>query len=118
MTQDAPAEYGVIGHPVAHSRSPFIHGFFAKETGQHMVYRMHDVSPERKTADNLLQIVTSDMQMCKDRYGMDFIGYCSDDGGDSRGMRKRLGRVDPRLLIFPCLSHQVSSSPSCRQASS
>jgi shikimate dehydrogenase len=47
MTQDSPAEYGVIGHPVAHSRSPFIHGFFARETGQHMVYRMHDVSPER-----------------------------------------------------------------------
>ncbi|KAJ7215840.1 ribonuclease H-like domain-containing protein [Mycena pura] len=67
----------------------------------------HDVSPERKTADNLLQIVTADMQMCKDRYGMDFIGYCSDDGGDSRGMCRRLGRVNPRLLIFPCLSHQL-----------
>jgi shikimate dehydrogenase len=43
---ESPAEYGVIGHPVAHSRSPFIHGIFAKQTGQDMVYRPHDVPPE------------------------------------------------------------------------
>jgi shikimate dehydrogenase len=43
---ESPDEYGVIGHPVSHSRSPFIHGIFAKQTGQNMVYRLHDVSPE------------------------------------------------------------------------
>ena len=42
---ESPAEYGVIGHPVAHSRSPFIHGIFAKQTQQQMVYRLHDVAP-------------------------------------------------------------------------
>ncbi len=39
-------EYGVIGHPVAHSWSPFIHGLFARQTGQALVYRLHDVAPE------------------------------------------------------------------------
>lgn len=48
--QDSPAEYGVIGHPVAHSRSPFIHGMFARQTGQNMLYRMHDVHPEQLEA--------------------------------------------------------------------
>jgi shikimate dehydrogenase len=43
---ESPAEYGVVGHPVAHSRSPFIHGLFAQRTGQNMVYRLHDVPPE------------------------------------------------------------------------
>ena len=43
---DAPAEYGVVGHPVAHSRSPFIHAIFAQSTRQNMVYRLHDVPPE------------------------------------------------------------------------
>jgi shikimate dehydrogenase len=43
---ESPAEYGVIGHPVSHSRSPFIHGIFARETGQNMVYRLHDVRPD------------------------------------------------------------------------
>jgi shikimate dehydrogenase len=42
----SPAEYGVVGHPVAHSRSPFIHGMFARQTRQDLVYRLHDVSPE------------------------------------------------------------------------
>jgi shikimate dehydrogenase len=42
----SPAEYGVVGHPVSHSRSPFIHGIFAQCTGQNMMYRLHDVHPD------------------------------------------------------------------------
>jgi len=38
--------YGVVGHPVAHSWSPFIHGMFARETGQAMSYRLFDIAPE------------------------------------------------------------------------
>jgi len=41
-----PDQYGVIGHPVAHSWSPFIHGMFARQTGESLVYRLHDVMPE------------------------------------------------------------------------
>lgn len=41
-----PDQYGVVGHPISHSLSPFIHGMFAQQTGQAMVYRMHDVPPE------------------------------------------------------------------------
>lgn len=38
--------YGVVGHPVSHSRSPFIHGLFARQTHQRMVYRKFDVGPD------------------------------------------------------------------------
>ena len=38
-------QYGVVGHPVGHSLSPFIHGMFARETGQDMTYRLYDVAP-------------------------------------------------------------------------
>lgn len=41
----APDEYGVFGHPVSHSLSPFIHGLFARQTGQAMNYRPFDVAP-------------------------------------------------------------------------
>jgi len=41
-----PDQYGVVGHPVAHSWSPFIHGMFAKATAQNMVYRLFDIVPE------------------------------------------------------------------------
>ncbi len=43
---DTPDQYGVVGHPVAHSWSPFIHGMFAKETAQSLVYRLFDVPPQ------------------------------------------------------------------------
>ncbi len=46
-------QYGVVGHPVAHSLSPFIHhslspfihGIFARETGEEMSYRLFDIAP-------------------------------------------------------------------------
>jgi shikimate dehydrogenase len=38
-------QYGVVGHPVSHSLSPFIHGMFARETGQDLTYRLFDVRP-------------------------------------------------------------------------
>jgi shikimate dehydrogenase len=46
----AADQYGVFGHPVGHSLSPFIHGMFARETGQEMTYRTYDVVPEEFAA--------------------------------------------------------------------
>jgi shikimate dehydrogenase len=42
----APDKYAVIGYPVAHSWSPFIHGLFAKQTGHAITYSRLEVTPE------------------------------------------------------------------------
>lgn len=41
-----PDRYAVIGHPVSHSRSPFIHTQFARQTQQDIQYGTLDVAPE------------------------------------------------------------------------
>ena len=54
MTESgAPDQYGVVGHPVAHSWSPFIHGMFAQATAQNLVYRLFDITPENYRRDTL-----------------------------------------------------------------
>jgi len=42
--------YAVIGHPVAHSRSPFIHAQFAAQTRQSITYDTIDAAPEEFAA--------------------------------------------------------------------
>jgi shikimate dehydrogenase len=43
---DAPDRYAVIGYPVSHSWSPFIHGMFAKQTNQNITYTRIEAAPE------------------------------------------------------------------------
>ena len=43
--------YAVVGYPIQHSWSPFIHGLFAKQTGQRMSYTRLAVSPENFERD-------------------------------------------------------------------
>jgi shikimate dehydrogenase len=51
--EPAPDRYALMGHPVSHSWSPFIHGLFARATHQSMQYRLIDVPPERFRAEAL-----------------------------------------------------------------
>ena len=54
MTESGAADqYGLVGHPVAHSWSPFIHGMFAQATAQNLVYRLFDITPENYRRDTL-----------------------------------------------------------------
>jgi shikimate dehydrogenase len=45
--------YALFGFPVHHSWSPFIHGLFARQTGQDMVYRLQESTPEQFRHDVL-----------------------------------------------------------------
>ena len=45
MAREGVDRYGVMGYPVAHSRSPVIHRLFALQTGQNMAYELLAVPP-------------------------------------------------------------------------
>ena len=40
-----PDQYGVVGHPISHSWSPFIHGLFARQTDHVVDYKVMDTAP-------------------------------------------------------------------------
>jgi shikimate dehydrogenase len=47
MSENTPSDrYAVIGHPVSHSWSPFIHGMFAKQTDQNITYSRIEAESE------------------------------------------------------------------------
>jgi len=43
--------YGVIGHPIAHSKSPVIHQQFANQTRQELTYEALDIAPDELTRE-------------------------------------------------------------------
>lgn len=51
MDNKAIDRYAVIGYPVKHSRSPFIHAMFAKQTGQQLSYQLLEVPPEHLASE-------------------------------------------------------------------
>jgi shikimate dehydrogenase len=51
MSTPALDRYAVVGFPVKHSWSPFIHGLFAKQTDQPMSYSRLEIAPEDFTTE-------------------------------------------------------------------
>lgn len=56
-----PDKYAVVGYPVAHSWSPFIHGLFAKQTGHAITYSRLEVPPEALN-DRVVEFFAADGQ--------------------------------------------------------
>jgi shikimate dehydrogenase len=44
-------QYGVIGHPITHSKSPVIHRQFANQTRQKLTYEAFDIAPDVLTKE-------------------------------------------------------------------
>jgi hypothetical protein len=70
--------------------------------------RTHDVSADAKSGEGLLKLVTEDIQWSQDKFGLDIIAICSDNGGDARKMRRLLLALMPWLIIIVCWAHQIN----------
>jgi shikimate dehydrogenase len=90
-----PDRYAVLGHPVAHSQSPFIHALFARQTGQHLVYDRVPCPP-----DGFEACVRA------------FASTHAADGGRARGCNVTI----PFKFDAPRLARQVTARAALAQA--
>ncbi|UQB42108.1 shikimate dehydrogenase [Thiomicrospira microaerophila] len=55
MIQADPDKYGVVGDPIAHSKSPLIHRLFAEQTGQNISYQAIRIDSEEISFANAIK---------------------------------------------------------------
>ncbi|EPQ55188.1 hypothetical protein GLOTRDRAFT_24480, partial [Gloeophyllum trabeum ATCC 11539] len=79
----------------------------AVEGKMHLI-ATHDISGEKKTADNLLALTERDIDQMEAETGVEFIAWCTDAGGDCNKMRKMLAARTPHILTPPCFAHQLN----------
>jgi hypothetical protein len=66
------------------------------------------MSGEPKTGDRLLVLVIDDIQYIGDKFGVQIIGWCTDDGPDGKKMRRLLRVRLPWMIVVLCWAHQIN----------
>ncbi|KAF8703671.1 hypothetical protein RHS03_06185, partial [Rhizoctonia solani] len=72
------------------------------------ITNIHNVSAQRKTAQNLLELVRGEIEYCEKELGVKVIAWCTDASGESRAMRNRLVGHLPQLIMLDCYAHQIN----------
>ncbi|KAH9954167.1 ribonuclease H-like domain-containing protein [Lactifluus volemus] len=70
--------------------------------------KMHDVSAEAKTGENLLKLMLEDITYVQVAFGLLLIAFCCDDGGDARKFRRLFLALMPWLIVTVCWAHQIN----------
>ena len=71
------------------------------------VTNIYDVSAERKTGNNLLELMIREKSFIEDTLGIKLIGWTLDAGSDAKNAWKELIHHFPHLLHTNCIAHQV-----------
>ncbi|KAI0308727.1 ribonuclease H-like domain-containing protein, partial [Amylostereum chailletii] len=72
------------------------------------ILNIYEVKSERKSAINLLAMVEQEIDFCLMELAIFLVAYCSDNGGESRGMCSLLAKKWPWIVIVACWAHQVN----------
>ena len=70
--------------------------------------RVHDASGERKTADNLYQLMLEVLATLEIDWKVIVVGFTTDASGEARLARSKLSQSHPHLICPDCYAHQVS----------
>lgn len=69
----------------------------------------HVMTDENKDSDTLLRYIMQDITMMISTFAVLLVAWCTDNGPDARGMRRKLGLQFPFLILLECWAHQVST---------
>ena len=75
--------------------------------------KVHDVSGERKTADQLIPLLEDVISTVQDEWGAVVIAIVTDASGECRKARRLLGLKYPNIVVLDCYGHQVPLSCDC-----
>lgn len=63
---------------------------------------------EPKTGDRLFELIKAVIQHMKNKYVVDVIGWCTDDGPDGKKARRLLLEAFSYLVVVACWAHQIN----------
>jgi hypothetical protein len=66
------------------------------------------MSGEPKTGNWLLELVLGDIKHIKDKFDVEVIGWCTDDGPDGKKMRRLLRTSLIWMIVVLCCAHQIN----------
>jgi hypothetical protein len=63
---------------------------------------------EPKTGDRMFELMDGDKAMIEEKYGVDIIGWCTDNGPDAKKGRRLLFEKFSWMIILLCWAHQIN----------
>lgn len=75
---------------------------------QPYLVRTHNMSGQPKTGEKLLEVVQSDIQYIKEKFDVNVIAWCTDDGPDGKKMRQLLKLWYLWIIVLVCWAHQIN----------
>jgi hypothetical protein len=66
-----------------------------------------DITAIAKTAESYLTIVLAEIKYAVETLGVRVVGWCTDDSGESRKMRRLLRNHFAWIIVVCCWCHQV-----------
>ena len=61
---------------------------------------------EPKTGDRLFELICLAMKIMKEKYGVELVAWCTDDGPDGKKARRRIRELLTYIIDMVCWTHQ------------
>ncbi|CAE7074308.1 unnamed protein product [Rhizoctonia solani] len=89
------------------ARQPLVAMLMTVEEQSHIL-DVHHVGADKKTAENLLNLIKLTMKRTEEKYGIKWIGWCTDAGSDAHKARRLLHNEMPHLINPHCAAHLIN----------